>query len=392
MKNHFRHLMKTIKIAILQKFMTLEKEIYIIAALGLAWMAQILYYLLIMNRVVTKKTTPSPNDKPPVSVIICAKNEQENLENNLPLILNQNYPNFQVIVVNDCSEDDTELVLARFKQNHQNLYFTSIPVDKKFFHGKKLALTIGIKAAKHEHLLLTDADCSPASNDWLAGMTANFTSGKELVIGYGKYKREKGFINALVRYETLWNAMQYMGHAIATKPFMAVGRNIAYTKTLFNKSSQFRNSLTIASGDDDLFVMEAGTKKNSTVCFSPEAQTISVAVKTLDEWLIQKSRHLSTAFRIPFTTKFLMGTEIISRQLFYLITLYCLIFNTFVPVVIGIFLCRLLLIQIIFYKAARQFDEKGISFAVLPMDLLIPWYQALAWLYKYFVGNKYKWR
>ncbi len=370
----------------------MEKEIYIIAALGLVWLAQVLYYLLIMNRVVTKKTTTLATECPPVSVIVCAKNEQKNLEQNLPLLLTQNYPDYQVIVVNDCSEDDTELVLARLKQNHHNLYFTSIPVDKKFFHGKKLALTIGIKAAKHEYLLLTDADCIPASPEWLASMTANFTTDKELVIGYGKYRRDKGFINTLVRYETLWNAMQYMGHALVAKPFMAVGRNIAYTKSLFTASSQFCNSLTIASGDDDLFVMEAGTKKNTQVCYLPQAQTISVAAQTLDEWLSQKSRHLSTAFRIPFTTKLLLGSEIISRQLFYFISLYCLIFNTFVPITIAIIVSRLLLIQIIFYKAAQRFEEKGISFAVLPMDLVTPWFLAWAWLFKFFVGNKYKWR
>ncbi len=380
------------KNCIFGKNFTLEKEIYIIAVLGVAWLAQVLYYLLIMARVLRKKTTAPTSGKPPVTIVICAKNEQENLERNLPLILNQNYPNFQVVVVNDCSEDDTEMVLARFKQTHQHLYYTTIPVDKKFFHGKKLALTIGIKAAQHERMLLTDADCAPASPEWLSSMTSHFTSEKELVIGYGKYKREKGFMNSFIRYETFWNAIQYMGHAMATKPFMAVGRNIAYTKSLFNKGSQFRNSLTLASGDDDLFVMEAGTRQNTGICFEPEAQTISLAAKTLKEWLVQKARHLSTAAKIPFATKVLLGTEIFSRQLFYLLTLYSLIFNTFAPIVIGLFVSRLLLVHVIIFKAAQRFEEKGMSFVALLMDLLIPWFQAMAWLFKFFGGKRNKWR
>ena len=370
----------------------MEKEIYIIAALGVAWMAQMLYYLLIMARVGRKKPATSSKEMPPVSIVICAKNEQENLEKNLPLILNQNYPNFQVVVVNDCSEDDTEMTLAQFKQTNPHLYYTTIPVDKKFFHGKKLALTIGIKAAQHERMLLTDADCTPSSPEWLATMASQFTTGKELVIGYGRYKKEKGFLNTLIRFETFWNAIQYMGHALAAKPFMAVGRNIAYTKSLFNKGSQFRNSLTIASGDDDLFVMEAGTRKNTAICFEPKAQTISLAERTLYDWLTQKARHLSTAHRIPFTTKLLLGIEIFSRQLFYLLTLYSLFFNTFTPIVIGLFASRLLLTHIIIFKAAQHFEEKGMSFVVLLMDLLIPWFQAMAWLFKFFGGKRNKWR
>lgn len=380
------------KTAFLKKNFTLEKEIYIIAILGVAWLTQVLYYLLIMARTLRKKPAVATTGKPPVSIVICAKNEQENLERNLPLVLNQNYPNFQVVVVNDCSEDDTEMVLARFKQTYQHLYYTTIPVDKKFFHGKKLALTIGIKAAQHELMLLTDADCAPATPEWLSAMTSHFTPGKELVLGYGKYKREKGFLNMLIRYETFWNAIQYMGHAMAAKPFMAVGRNIAYTKSLFNKGSQFRNSLTLASGDDDLFVMEAGTCQNTTICFEPKAQTISLAAKTLEEWLVQKARHLSTAAKIPFTTKVLLGTEIFSRQIFYLLTLYSLIFNTFAPIVIGLFLSRLLLIHVIIFKAAQRFEEKGMSFVALLMDLLIPWFQAMAWLFKFFGGKRNKWR
>lgn len=376
----------------MKKNFTLEKQIYIIAFIGLAWFAQVLYYLIFMARTGWKKTVAPSTFHPPVSIIICAKNEQENLERNLPLVLNQDYPNYQVVVVNDCSEDNTEMVLAQFKESHSHLYYTTIPVDKKFFHGKKLALTIGIKAAKHEHLLFTDADCFPSSPQWLSSMVSGFTPGKELVIGYGRYQKDKGFLNTIIRYETFWNAIQYMGHAMVAKPFMAVGRNMAYTKTLFEKGSRFRNTLTIASGDDDLFVMEAGTRSNTSVRFEPQAQTISMAAPTIYHWLVQKSRHLSTASKIPFATKLLLGMEIISRQLFYLLTLYSLIFNIFAPIVAGLLISRLLLVHIIIYKAAQRFDEKGMPFAVLLMDFLIPWLQALAWLFKFIGGNKNRWR
>ncbi len=374
------------------KNIALENFIYIIVALGIVWLIQSLYYLLVMARAPWKKSDVANTSQPPVSVIICAKNEQENLRQNLPLILSQQYPDFQVVVVNDCSEDDTEMVLAQFKKEYANLYYTNIPIDKKFFHGKKLALVVGVKAAKHDLLLLTDADCRPESEQWLAGMTSALATGREMVLGYGKYTKEKGFLNTFVRYETLWNAIQYMGHALAHKPFMAVGRNLAYTKSLFNSSSQFRNNLTTASGDDDLFVMEMGTRHNTTVCFIPQAQTISNPVATFNQWFERKARHLATAPKYPWATQLLLGTELISRLFFYLLSIYCLIFNIFIPIVIALLVTRLALIHIIILRAAKRYNEKGMLFAVLLMDILTPCFQAVAWTYKLFGRKKSRWR
>lgn len=378
----------------MEKFTTLETSYYIISLLALAWLVQVLYYLIIMARVGWKKQKPTDTSAslPPVSVIICAKNEEANLKAHLPLILAQDYPEFQLIVVNDCSEDDTELLLSQLKREHPSLYYTNIPVDKKFFHGKKLALTVGIKAARHEHLIFTDADCYPHSPNWLRSMASQFTSTKELVLGYGPYSKTGGFLNRVIRYETFWNAIQYMGHAIVSRPFMGVGRNIAYTKSFFSRSSQFRNHLNIASGDDDLLVSEAGTKQNTTICFRKESQTVSVPKMRMSDWLLQKSRHLSTSDRYPLVTKLLLASEIISRQIFYLLTIYSLIFNIFVPISLGLLISRIILLHVIIIKSAIRFEEKGTYFAVLVMDILIPWMQAVAWVINIFGGNKNKWR
>lgn len=375
-----------------EKIRALGNIYYIIIALGAAWLLQTLYYLLVMARTLGKKSQPSAADHKPVSVIICAKNEQENLRNNLPLILKQDYPQFQVVVVNDCSEDDTEMVLAQFKKEYNNLYYTNIPIDKKFYHGKKLALVVGVKAAQYENLLFTDADCKPASDKWLSEMASRLANGKEIVLGYGRYSTRKGFLNKFVRYETLWNAVQYMGHALAAKPFMAVGRNLAYTKSLFNRSSQFRQNLNTASGDDDMFVVEMGNRKNTTICFTPNAQTESTPVSSMDEWFNRKARHLGTASLYPWTTKLLIGTELFSRLVFYLLTTYCLIFNIFAPIVIGLLVTRIILVHTIIWKAATRFNEKGMFFVVPVMDILVPFIQAVAWGYKLFGRKKSRWR
>ncbi|MFW6370156.1 MAG: glycosyltransferase [Bacteroidota bacterium] len=177
----------------------------------------------------------------PVSVIICAKNEVKNLQNNLPAILEQKYKDFEVIVVDDGSEDNTLEVLHGFKQKYKHLKFTSIAENNRFTHGKKLAITVGIKAAKNEWLLFTDADCAPASEYWISGMQQAFTDEAEIVLGYGGYRREKGLLNLIIRFDTMVIAINYLSAALARMPYMGVGRNMAYRKQLFFKNKGFAN-------------------------------------------------------------------------------------------------------------------------------------------------------
>lgn len=370
----------------------MKYEYILPAILGFATLAQWMYYLLIMGKV-TRIKPPSPSGhQPPVSVIVCAKNEADNLQKYLPAVLNQNYPEFQVVVVNDCSEDHTELYLAKLKEKHPHLYYTTIPVDKKFFHGKKLALTIGIKAAKYEHLVLLDADCTPASVNWLAQMVSEFSTSKQLILGYGRYAKHPGLLNRMIRYETFWNAVQYMGFALAFRPFMGVGRNMAYTKTLFQKGTQFRKHLSIASGDDDLFVMENGTKTNTAVVYRPESQTVSQPETSLSDWISQKARHLNTAPQYPVSIQSLLSLEIISRQLFWISGLLMVFFNNFAPIAGGLIFIRLVTIHWILFRAANRFHEKDLCWMILWMDILTPWLHARAWM-KHLLGSKKKrWR
>lgn len=341
------------------------------------------------NRNKTKDLNSSP---PPVSVVICAKNEAENLRNFLPLVLNQKYHNFQVVVVNDCSTDDTELVLAELTQSHKNLYYTSIPIDKKFFHGKKLALTLGIKAAKYDHVVLTDADCYPASDIWLQNIAGSFTPDKKIVLGYGAYKKQKGFLNLLIRYETFWNAVQYFGFASTLKPFMGVGRNIAYEKQLFNESSQFKNNLTVASGDDDLFLVEMAQRDNTTICYSPESHTLSIPPASYKEWESQKSRHLTSSVFYPFFVKGWLFLEFLTRQILWLFTFCSIIFSIFALIVAVLFALHILIKLVVLNISGKKLAEKQLFWAVLLFDWIIPIWIGVLWISNLLRPKKIKWK
>ena len=341
------------------------------------------------NRIKPSTLSPSP---PPVSVVICAKNEADNLRNFLPLVLNQKYHNFQVVVVNDCSIDDTELVLAELKQSHKNLYYTSIPVGKKFFHGKKLALTLGIKAAKYDHVVLTDADCYPASDRWLQNIAGLFTPDKKIILGYGAYKKQKGFLNLFIRYETFWNTVQYFGFATTLKPFMGVGRNIAYEKQLFNDSSQFKSNLTVASGDDELFLVEMANPNNTTICFSPESHTLSIPSASYKEWKSQKSRHLTSSVFYPLFVKGWLFFEFLTRQILWLFTFCSIIFSIFVPISVVLFALHILIKLFVLNISGKKLAEKQLFWAILLFDWFIPVWMGVLWISNLLRPKKNRWK
>lgn len=345
----------------------------IAGVMAAAFLVQMFYYLFVFSRIATHTTNIKKNNSlVPVSVIICARNEAENLEKHLPVFLNQDHPDFEVVVVDDCSTDHTEEVLMNMKVHHPNLRYTSIQPDRKFTHGKKLAMTVGIKAAQNEHLLFSDADCYPASEQWVSRMAAHFSGNTELVLGVGKYARRRGLLNLLVRYETLFTAMQYISFAIKGKPLMGVGRNMGYTKSLFFRNKGFASHLKVLSGDDDLFVNEAATSVNTAVEVHPEGMTISVPPQKLTEWFKQKKRHLSTGKYYKAGSKFRLGAEYFSRMIFYITVFLILFHEPWIWIGWGALAVVSIVKLVIVKLAMRRLDERYLLLPSLLLDPLMP--------------------
>jgi glycosyltransferase involved in cell wall biosynthesis len=231
-----------------------------------------LYYVLVVYRKLAIFKSPDLESQlnSPLSVIICAKNEVQNLKKNLSSILNQNYPNFEVIVVNDCSNDGTEWYLRDLSLDYKNLKIVTINDHPRFKHGKKFAVTMGIKAAQNENLVFTDADCFPESEHWLSLMQRNFDNQTDIVLGYSPYEIKGGFLNKFIRFETFYTAINYLSYALRGIPYMGVGRNLAYKKSLFFKGKGFASHMHILSGDDDLFVNQNANNFNTKIEIHPD--------------------------------------------------------------------------------------------------------------------------
>ncbi|MFN2395417.1 MAG: glycosyltransferase [Bacteroidales bacterium] len=322
-----------------------------------------IYYWTVFSRVAFRSlTTGNPGqEKKPVSVVICAKNEYENLEKNLPSILEQDYPEFEVILVNDFSEDDSYFLLKKFQEKYSHFKVINLRENVNFFSGKKLALALGIKSAKNDIILLTDADCKPTGKNWVKSMVSAFDKKTEVVLGYGGYRTLPGFLNLLIRYDTIIIALQYLGFALAGKPYMGVGRNLAYKKELFFRHGGFTSHYKVKSGDDDLFVNKAADKHNTSISLSPESFTVSEPEKSFKEWFKQKKRHLSTGVYYKGGDKLRMGLLAFSHTMFYIsLIAFLLLMKCCLTlyIALGLIFIKYFSLLLIINYAGKKFNER----------------------------------
>jgi glycosyltransferase involved in cell wall biosynthesis len=363
------------RFSFLQQFNWFEIAFYVLAAVAAI---QLFYYLWFFSRVAFFKPRKKiRSQQHPVSVIVCARDEDENLARHLPGLLVQEYPStYEVIVVNDNSVDDSKYILQELKKTFKDrLHIVELTQEAKLISGKKYPLSIGIKEANHEVLLLTDADCVPASEHWVKKMQEAYTEGIEIVLGYGAYHKRPGLLNKLIRFETFHSAMQYLSFALAGIPYMGVGRNLSYKKELFFRHKGFSSINHIPGGDDDLFVNKAATSKNVAVVIDKDAATLSLPRKTWRSWISQKHRHYTTAKYYKATHKLLLGLYTFSQFLFYPLLFTAAIFFNWQLALI-IFGARFLVQGIIYFLAMKKLNENDLWPYFLFLDI---------WMFFYYI-------
>ncbi len=337
-----------------------------------AMLVQLIYYWVIYGKIAFfKPKNEFVRSDQPVSVIVCARDEYYNLKENLPLLLTQDYSAFEVVVVNHGSEDETNYLLQDLGEVYKNLKTVNVPQDLNFFTGKKFPLAIGIKSASNDVLLFTDADCKPGSNQWIRRMAANFTEDTEIVLGYGAYQKSGSLLNLLIRFDTTRIAMNYLGFARIGMPYMGVGRNMAYRKSLFFEQNGFISHYRVQSGDDDLFINKAATGKNTRIEIQPEAHTISTPKPSLDEWLRQKRRHLLTGGYYKPGHKIALGLFAVSQVVFWASAIALLILWYQPYIVLGIVAARFFSQLLITGKVMNKLSEKGFLLLVPLFELFL---------------------
>ena len=338
---------------------------------------QVFYYLYFFSRLATYKIPVKENtSEHPVSVVICARDEADNLAKNLPGVLVQDYrTSHEVVVVNDNSMDDGKYVIDEFKQSFKNINHIQLTQEAKMISGKKFPLSIGIKSAKYEIVLLTDADCIPASEFWMQKMQDAYTDDTEIVLGYGAYQKRPGLLNKLIRFETFHTAIQYLSYALAGQPYMGVGRNLSYKKQVFLRNKGFSSINQIPSGDDDLFINQVATASNTAIVIDKDAHTVSEPKKRWGDWMTQKYRHYTTSRYYKPKHKVLLGLYSLTLFLIYpLLAVTMIFYNWWIP--LAVYGVRFLIQAIVFFKGMKKLNESD----------LWPWFLFLdIWIFFYYL-------
>lgn len=345
----------------------------------ITWLIQMAYFWGLFGRLAFFKKKKYDNDNPkyePVSVIVCAKDAYEYLIDLVPRILSQDYPDFELVIVNDCSQDETTDYLKELVRKRPDINVVTLTQNLNFFHGKKFPLSMGIKSAKHDLLLLTDADCLPENDQWIKGMVSAYRENTGIVLGYGPYFTRKGLLNKLIRFDTLYTAIQYLSMALAKMPYMGVGRNLSYRRELFYKNKGFTSHYTLPSGDDDIFISQVADKNNTRIFIDPNNRVESEPKHSFSNWIHQKRRHYSTANMYKQSTNMILGTLLASRILYYT-SLVMLIFlphafdflsgrYLYYFTIGGFMVLHYISMDTIYIKSANQLGEKELYLFFTP--------------------------
>ena len=347
-----------------------------VVCMGVVTLLLLLYYFALYGRFVFRKEKkPVPvDDLPPVSVVLTARDESHLLIKSLPVLLSQDYPNYEVVVVNDNSIDETADLINEFKNNYPNLHYVDLTSSISNIRGRKFPLALGIKAAKNEIVVLTDASSIPASPYWLQHIAGRFTRKTRVVFGGVSVVRKPGLLNALMRYDAVRNRIMAFSYTLAGMPVMANGRNLAYTRTLFLRNKEkFMLQPRMPYGDDDIFMNQVATSVACDVEPDPDA-LISQTALTSARWFQQKKASFVTRSFYSPGARILLKLYNFLSLLFYValacVIVFCLKDFVLLGVGVGIAVLKIAAQHFVFGKAAKKTNEKGLTPFLLFYDIV----------------------
>ena len=362
----------------------------VLAVFVLSLLIQLAYHWGLFSRVAffKKKGRPKLDEElEPVSIVICARNAYEYLAELIPVLMTQDYPDFEIVVVNDCSDDETEEYLKEFTRHETIVKPVQMKQHLNFFNGKKFPLSMGIKSAKNDLIVLTECNCMPTNDQWLRSVVNRYKGNTEIVIGYSPFVQQKGFFDKLIRFDALQHGLLYLSAALSGHPFMGISKNLSYRKELFFRNNGFISHYTTSVGDDDLFINKVANKKNTEVLIDAENPILTTPTSSFRFWTQQKSSRYSTISKYNLKSRILLSLFYASQLLFYVsfIALLCLkpaftIANStvfYIPILVFLFLLRFGSQFLIYLNASKRLGEKGLLSGLIAYDFIFaflsPW-------------------
>ena len=364
----------------------------ILLVFGITLIIQLLYHWGFFSKVAFYKNKRPPkydSDLEPVSIVLCARDAYEYLVDLIPALLKQDYPDFEIVVVNDCSDDETEEYLKDLERQEPRIKPVQLKQHLNFFNGKKFPLSMGIKSAQNDLIVLTDCNSIPTNDQWLRSVVNCYGKNTEVVIGYSPFNQKKGFLNKLIRFDAIQNALLYLSAALNGHPYMGIGNNLSYRKELFYRNKGFISHYTTSVGDDDLFVSQVATQKNTEVLIDPDNAILTRPPQSFHQWKRQKSARYSTISRYSARARMMLSLFYASQFLFYTSFIALLALCTspafaitggemfYIPILVFFFLLRFGTQLIIYNKAFKRLSGKGLLPSLIAYDFLFAYLSPL---------------
>jgi cellulose synthase/poly-beta-1,6-N-acetylglucosamine synthase-like glycosyltransferase len=340
-------------------------------------LVQMIYYWMFFSRLAFHKPRKVSDGKPPVSVIVLARNQYNDLLHTLPVLLGQDYPEFEVLVADDNSDDGSDELLEKLTEQHANLRVVKLTQSLNWFKGRKFPLSLGIKSANHDVLLLTDIQFRPAGKNWISELAGSYSENTEIVLGYATYDTSSK-LNKWLRFMAFYDGLVYLSMALSGRTFKGIGSNLSYRKSLFYRHKGFSSHYVINAGDDELFVNRTATGRNVRIQVSGNSMVKSAKPVSLLQWLAKEKTRLSIRRYFKFSHRALISVFSTSTFLFYLIFILLLLLQIQWPVVVGLFAVRFISQMIIFVLAQKRLSEKNLL-------LLSPFFEVILVLVDLFI-------
>ena len=349
--------------------------IIIVVLFGVITFLELIYYYVIYARFsFLKKKKAVAIQNVPISIVMVVKDAASVLLKTLPKLLNQQYEDFEVVIVNDNSQDETQLLVVEYQQQYKNIKLVNLDTAVTTIRGKKFALSMGIRCATYDHVIITDPECSPTSSHWLEKMTQNFVGQKRIVLGYSTYEKRNNLFNRLLHFDTLVNAVQYFSLARIHSTYRGDDKNMAFTKSLFDAQRGFASHNHISYGDEDIFISRAATKNNTAIEFSHDAVTVLQRGTNHRYWRDHKEGLYFTRKYNTFKNRLILNSYGVINFLFYVALVFAILITlndlVLLCVTLGIIASRIISQYFVFGFAAKKLNEKQVIPALLIYDII----------------------
>lgn len=358
----------------------------ILIIFGVVTLIQLVYYYVIYGRFAfhRKKSAFGFRDIP-LSVVVVVRDDAAQLLQTLPYLLEQQYDFFEIVVVNDRSRDENSLhAIKEYKERYSNIKIVDLSTAVSTSRGKKMAISMGIKCATYDHILLTSPNCIPASKQWLSLMAQNFQFQQKIVLGYNTFVKKNNPFNHFLHYDNLIGAVQYFSHALLHSTYRGDINNVAFVRPLFYQQKGFISYNHLLYGEEDIFIHRAANKNNTAIEFSPDATTVRQHVPQYRYWRLHKVSLFFTRKYNSFKNRCLLGLYELTNLLFYIFLAISIITALHQPlalyITLGIALVRIISMYIVLGISAKKLQEKQVIPHFLFYDILFSLLNPLYWI------------